>query len=212
MIGDGPERAKCERVVGDAGLLDRIRFVGRVPPEEVGGLLSQVHACLLMSDFEGLPLALLESMARGVVPVVRRIDSGIPELVLHEQTGLLVNEDPASAAAALTRLACDSAVWSRCSISARHLISNRYSTDTSYRQWTELIGEMRRDSSAVFPLGIKRPIRLVLRNPDLETRYGKARHWWQRVACRVKRSLLSARDGRLLIGGTGNRAAPDQRS
>lgn len=43
-----------------------------------------------MPDFEGLPLALQEAMATGVVPVVREIESGVPELVHHESKGLVV--------------------------------------------------------------------------------------------------------------------------
>jgi colanic acid/amylovoran biosynthesis glycosyltransferase len=198
VIGDGPERAECERIVRDAGLGHRILLVGRVPPEEIGRHLAQMHACLLMSDFEGLPLALLESMAAGVVPVVRSIDSGIPELVFHEGTGLLVNEDPSSAAAALTRLAQDAELWSRCSYGARQLVINAYSADGSYRRWTELISEMQLDTSAVFPLEMARSMQLVLRNPDLETKYGNAQPWWHRVGWHAKRLLLGTPDDRPL--------------
>jgi len=57
-----------------------------------------------MSEFEGLPTALLEFMAAGVVPVVRAIERSIPELVHHERTGLLVGIDLPEAATASFRL------------------------------------------------------------------------------------------------------------
>jgi glycosyltransferase involved in cell wall biosynthesis len=42
---------------------------------------------LLIPDFEALPLALLEAMATGILPVVRAIKSGISEVVHHESKG-----------------------------------------------------------------------------------------------------------------------------
>jgi hypothetical protein len=101
-----------------------------------------------MSDFEGLPIALLEAMAAGVVPVVRRIPSGIPELVEDGRTGLLVSEDPHEAATALRRLAGDPALWRRCSSAARELVSTRYNADASYRQWRRLLEDLDRQGTA----------------------------------------------------------------
>lgn len=63
VIGDGPEREACQQLVLQAGLTDRIHFLGRVPPDQVPALLARSQAILLMSSFEGLPLALLEAMA-----------------------------------------------------------------------------------------------------------------------------------------------------
>jgi colanic acid/amylovoran biosynthesis glycosyltransferase len=71
-----------------------------------------------MSDFEGLPVALLEGMAAGVVPVVRSIPSGIPELVHHEKTGLLVPNEPTQAAEALIGISRDPALWQHCAMPA----------------------------------------------------------------------------------------------
>ena len=45
---------------------------------------------LLIPDFEALPLALLEAMATGILPVVRAIKSGISEVVHHESKGFFV--------------------------------------------------------------------------------------------------------------------------
>lgn len=139
LIGDGYARAACEQQVAEAGLGGAISFTGPLPPSEVQARLLEAQAILLMSDFEGLPIALLEAMAAGVVPVVRRIPSGIPELVDHERTGLLVSEDPAEAARALLRLADDPGLWQRCSTAARDLVAQHYSDDGSYRQWRQLL-------------------------------------------------------------------------
>ena len=139
LIGDGYSRAACEQQVAEAGLSGSISFTGPLPPSQVQARLLEAQAILLMSDFEGLPIALLEAMAAGVVPVVRRIPSGIPELVDHERTGLLVSEDPAEAARALRRLADDPDLWRHCSTAARDLVAQHYSAEGSYRQWLQLL-------------------------------------------------------------------------
>lgn len=144
LIGDGYSRAACEQQVAEAGLGGAITFTGPLPPSQVHARLLEAQAILLMSDFEGLPIALLEAMAAGVVPVVRRIPSGIPELVDHERTGLLVSEDPAEAAGALQRLADDPELWRRCSTAARDLVAQHYSADSSYLQWRQLLGDLDR--------------------------------------------------------------------
>lgn len=148
MIGDGPERDACQRRVRQAGLADRIRFLGRLPPEQVTPLLQRSQAILLMSDFEGLPLALLEAMACGVVPVVRIMASGIPELVHHEHTGLLVPNHPWRAAKALIRLQRDPLLWQRCSSSARSLVASSYRTDHGFGLWLRLVRTLARISMA----------------------------------------------------------------
>jgi|688.fasta_scaffold05340_13 colanic acid/amylovoran biosynthesis glycosyltransferase len=153
LIGDGPDRAACEQLVHQAGLAGRIHFHGRVPPKQVQPLLQRSQAILLMSDFEGLPVALLEAMAAGVVPVVRAIKSGIPELVLHEETGLLVQNDPAEAAAALVRLVREPELWLHCSSEARARVLNYYSAEHCFALWTRLIMD-RNNTGCQFPINI----------------------------------------------------------
>lgn len=155
LIGDGPERQACQRQVHQAGLTDRIRFLGRLPPEKVSPLLQQSQAILLMSAFEGLPLALLEAMACGVVPVVRTMASGIPELVHHEHTGLLVANAPRHAAAALLRLQRNPHLWQHCSSSARRLVASSYNVQDGHGRWLQLIERQQtapRPARPLFPL------------------------------------------------------------
>ncbi|PSB39523.1 glycosyltransferase family 4 protein [Aphanothece minutissima] len=160
LIGDGYARPDCERQVAEAGLAGAIDFSGSLPPGEVKARLLDAQAILLMSDFEGLPIALLEAMAAGVVPVVRRIPSGIPELVEDGRTGLLVSEDPDEAARALRRLADDPALWRRCSTAARELVSTRYNADASYRLWRRLLEDLdqqgRAAPSSPYPVPCRR--------------------------------------------------------
>jgi glycosyltransferase involved in cell wall biosynthesis len=154
MIGDGYLREACQQQVREAGLEKIITFTGQLAPRGVQQVLNDCQAILLMSDFEGLPVALLEAMAMGVVPVVRAIRSGIPELVEHEVTGLLVNEDPEVAAAAVVRLAHDQSLWQGCSRRARELVERRYRFEATYGQWQKLLAELHQSCSLSYPVNI----------------------------------------------------------
>jgi glycosyltransferase involved in cell wall biosynthesis len=200
LIGDGYARSWCEQQVQAAGLSETILFTGSVPPEQVLAHLRESQAILLMSDFEGLPVALLEAMATGVVPVVRRIPSGIPELVQHEHTGLLVSEDPEDAARALVRLASDPVLWDHCSSAARERVQARYSAESSYRQWRQLLEALAQGRPAgapdPYPIGTHRIASLQGVDPILQAPYRRrsvlragVRQWLNTSLARAKHRI-----------------------
>ena len=186
IIGDGYARQACEDKVAAAGLTNVFTFTGRLSPTEVKSVLHSCQSILLMSDFEGLPVALLEAMASGVVPVVREIPSGIPELIHHEQTGLLVSDDPKSAAAALIRLAGNPSLWRHCSNAARRLVLERYNESRSYSSWLELIQALHQCSSPNHPLQFHKKIDLRHVDPLLHAPYQSTAGFKDRI-----RKLLS---------------------
>ncbi|MDI9406535.1 MAG: glycosyltransferase family 4 protein [Chitinophagaceae bacterium] len=182
LIGDGPDRTACEQLVHQAGLEGRIHFHGRIPPEQVQPLLQRSQAILLMSDFEGLPVALLEAMAAGVVPVVRAIESGIPELVHHERTGLLVGNDPAEAAAALVRLSREPGLWQRCSTQSRALVEGGYGADQCFERWLAVMEQQRGPARPTFPIrtaGLRRL--LPHADPRFQSQYQPPPSRWSRL-------------------------------
>ena len=177
LIGDGYSRQGCEQQVRDAGLADRIRFSGRLPFAGVQEILLQSQAILLMSDFEGLPVALLEAMAAGVVPVVRSIPSGIPEVVRQGDTGLLVSDDPDQAAAALTALAEDPVLWQRCSAASRQLVEDRFSSDHCHGQWLALVRQLQATGKPTYPIEGLHGVRLSKLSPLLKAGYRRPQNW-----------------------------------
>lgn len=182
LIGDGLDRAACQQLVLQAGLTDRIHFHGRVPPEQVQPLLQCSQAILLMSDFEGLPVALLEAMAAGVVPVVRAIESGIPELVHHERTGLLVGNDPAEASAALLRLSRESDLWQRCSRQSRAQVEAGYGADQCFARWLAVMEQQPGPAPPLFPIPTTDLRRLLpLADPRFLSQYPSAPTLWSRL-------------------------------
>lgn len=114
IIGDGEERAALTSEFERRGLADDVKFWGWLSPEEVRARLLALDVFLLLSDYEGLPVALLEAMAHAVVPVVTEIESGNVELVRDGENGLVVAVGDAEAAAArLQLLAGDAGLLNR---------------------------------------------------------------------------------------------------
>jgi colanic acid/amylovoran biosynthesis glycosyltransferase len=116
LVGDGPLRPQVERTIHELGLDDVVCLHGAVPQDEVTRLLRLSTMLVLPSivardgQMEGIPVALMEAMAAGL-PVVASSLSGIPELVRHEDNGLLVAPgDAAALGAALERLIGDPAL------------------------------------------------------------------------------------------------------
>ena len=98
IAGDGPARPDLERQAAALGLAERVSFVGWVVPERVPALLNTATVVVMPSRREGFGLVALEAalMAR---PVVATRVGGLPEVVAHDQTGLLVAPDDSHALA-----------------------------------------------------------------------------------------------------------------
>jgi glycosyltransferase involved in cell wall biosynthesis len=98
IAGDGPEReALKQRAAGSS----TIRFVGPLNSTEVAARMRSASAFVLPSRVEALGLTVLEAMASRL-PVIASEIGGVPELVRHTETGLLVpTENPDALGAAL---------------------------------------------------------------------------------------------------------------
>lgn len=100
-IGEGGERAALERDIAAAGLGDRFHLLGF--RTDARALLPQMTLAVLPSALEGLGTFLIEAQ-RLEVAVIGSAAGGIPEIIEHERTGLLVPPgDSAALAAAIAR-------------------------------------------------------------------------------------------------------------
>lgn len=105
VAGEGPSRAFLEREIAARGLGDRFFLLGR--RDDVPEVLADLDVFALSSDFEGMCLAVAEALAVGT-PVVATEVGGVPQTVVHGETGLLVPpRDPDAIAAAINRLLAD---------------------------------------------------------------------------------------------------------
>ncbi len=102
VVGDGPERAPIEAAIRNLNLGGNVTLTGQQPSAEPFYGIADVAA--LSSRTEGSPNALLEAMAAGVPAVATRV-GGIPEIVQHGESALLVPPgDPGALAAAMLRI------------------------------------------------------------------------------------------------------------
>ena len=129
LVGDGPLRASLERAARDSGVAELIEFAGELPPAEVRTRLEKADLFCLPSFSEGLPISIMEAMAVGV-PVVTTWIAGIPELAEDGVTALTVPPARSDAlAAALHRLASDTALRLRLSRGARSKVEEQHDQD-----------------------------------------------------------------------------------
>jgi glycosyltransferase involved in cell wall biosynthesis len=87
LIGGGPGMPAMQGLAGELGVADRIRFLGQ--RMDVHQLLADAQLAVLISNWEGLPLSVLEAMRAGL-PVVASDVGGIAETIRDGQTGYVV--------------------------------------------------------------------------------------------------------------------------
>ncbi len=90
IVGDGPQRTELESQFAGEGLNKYVNFTGWLMAEQVKVMLTSLDLFVLLSDYEGLPVALLEAMAHGVVPLVTNIESGNTQLVRDGANGFVL--------------------------------------------------------------------------------------------------------------------------
>lgn len=113
IAGSGPERDALERLANDLGVAGSVRFTGRLDVAALPELYRSATLCVNPSRVDNTPNSLLEAMASGV-PIVSTNVGGVPFLVEHERTALLVPPaDPEAMAAAVLRLHDDAALAER---------------------------------------------------------------------------------------------------
>ena len=132
LVGTGPCQLALHAQVARLGLHEHVVLHGALPQSRVREVVRSAAAfaapCVVAADGNraGLPTVLLEAMALGT-PVVGTPVTGIPEVVRHDDTGLLVPErDPQALAAALADLLDDAALRTRLAGRARLLVEAEF--------------------------------------------------------------------------------------
>ena len=104
LVGDGLERAALEALAQELGVSDKVLFTGTV--RDVSARLRAADVFILPSHYEGFPNALCEALAHGLAVVSTHTEFFPGDLVVQEQSGLLVAPgDVQSMARAMARLA-----------------------------------------------------------------------------------------------------------
>lgn len=89
VAGSGPELANLQALVSTMRLNDAVRFSGRIDNARIPALYASADCMLNSSTVDNMPISILEAFASGV-PVVSTRAGGIPDMVEHGVSGLLV--------------------------------------------------------------------------------------------------------------------------
>ncbi|MBI5563098.1 MAG: glycosyltransferase [Deltaproteobacteria bacterium] len=127
VVGDGPERAALEEKAVALGIADLVMFLGYVDDVEARFLIS--HLYLTASRGEGMPLTVLEALARGL-PVVASNVTGNKDTVINGKTGYLFDiGSPQEAADKICSIMKDDRLRSELSRNARKDAVERFSSE-----------------------------------------------------------------------------------
>ncbi len=147
IAGDGPLRQTLERQVALLALGEHVTFRGEIRNEDVPAWLATLDIFVLAcrtdarGDMDGIPVAIMEAMAHHV-PVVSTRLSGIPELVIHRQTGLLAEPGDAAGLAAQIRALIDDPAWrQRLARQAHRHVSVEFGVETNIARLASVFRE-----------------------------------------------------------------------
>jgi glycosyltransferase involved in cell wall biosynthesis len=147
VVAGGGDATSLRRMAMDAGIGERVRFVGWLGPADTMALLARAAMLILPSYREGLPLVLLEAASLGI-PAVAAISGAIPEVFTPDETALLVEAgDITGLARSIGRLIDDPALRDRIGQNARALYDRSLS-----------IGMFRQRMIGIYDAHCRRPI------------------------------------------------------
>ena len=147
IIGSGPLEDDLRALAANASP-STIEFAGKQPHQRVFEALEQADIFLLPSvtaangDMEGVPVVLMEAMAKGVLVLATR-HSGIPELVEDGVSGMLVEErDDAAIARALDEIASGRVDIRSMRIAARHKVESMFDNAALDRELIDIASSL----------------------------------------------------------------------
>ena len=174
IIGDGPLRDTLQQAIDAAGLQAQVRLTGALPQQEVRTRINRATLFVLPSvlladgNADGIPVALMEAMACGAAAISTRV-SGIPELIHHEENGLLVSPgDAAELADAMARLLGDAPLRTRLAEAARRTIVQDFDADIEAGKLLALIRRKQHTAAPAAEAAPGQPRRVMLMTDEME--------------------------------------------
>jgi glycosyltransferase involved in cell wall biosynthesis len=123
IIGDGSYRQKLQKELNE-----NVIFYGRKTSDEMVKIYKNMDIILLTSEYEGLPLVLLEAMSMGVVPIVSNFKSGIDELLNNSNSRVVNIGDIQSFVNNIETLFLDENLLFKLKINCQSTIQKKYSS------------------------------------------------------------------------------------
>lgn len=154
IVGTGEIEMSLRKTLDAMDLHDSVRLTGALPQREVKSMLREAAVfaapCVVGEDGnrDGLPTVLLEAMAMGT-PCISTPVTGIPEILKHDDTGLLVDcSDPYALAMAIESLLCDRSLSQRLARNARTVIEQQFDIDTNARTLRDMFADVANSSAS----------------------------------------------------------------
>ena len=142
MLGDGQLRSQLEALARSFGVSETVKFAGW--QLDLPLVYSAIDIVVLSSLNEGTPVAIIEAMAAGL-PVVATSVGGVPDVVHHQRTGLLVPpRDPDQLAGAMSTMAGNEGLRAELGAAGRREALDRFS-----------IGRLASDVDALYRDGLR---------------------------------------------------------
>jgi glycosyltransferase involved in cell wall biosynthesis len=138
FLGDGPDRIKVKEMAKLLGLIN-VRFEGFVDPVPY---YKEASIICMTSDYEGFPLVLPEAMQFGVVPITFNNWTSLKDIVINQETGILIpTDDMSDYTAKLEQLLSNPALRKRISSGAREY-SKRFYIEEIGPRWFQLFNDL----------------------------------------------------------------------
>lgn len=138
IYGNGSRQIQVEQIINTISN-HKVKFKGAVKPSEIQFEMSKHNIFTLMSDYEGMPIALMEAMACGLVPVCLSELSGVNEIIEHGVNGFIVENRTSDYQLKLQILQKDHLLWQKMSENAIKTIKDKYSSDITHKKWAKLL-------------------------------------------------------------------------
>lgn len=146
IYGDGPAVPAVREILNTTGKGLPVQFKGKLQSTEVQDHLLQNQVFVLLSEFEGLPITLMEAMGCGLVSICSNMRSGISDLITNNVEGILIDDRKDEFVAAIRKLKENAGLWKQMSQAARQKIIISYSIETCSDQWIDLLKQLVADA------------------------------------------------------------------
>ena len=194
IIGDGGQRVELLQRLESFLASGQVQYLGALRNDQVLQNLENQDVILLTSEYEGMPICILEAMSRGCIPIVTAIRSGIPELVQDGYNGFVVGiGDAAAFADRIGLLSRDLTLRRLTSSRAAQTIAERFNIQKMTDEYLQFFQSLQKQMDRG---DFQRPKNQILIPPDLNL------SWKQYLPASVRRLGIHSRRFFRKITGT----------
>ena len=170
LYGYGPngEDERMHEIIATHNAEESVIIKGLIKNSKLQKEISNKHVVVLMSEYEGLPMALIEAMAVGLVPVCLSEESGVNEVVKHNKNGIIIKNRDQDFIDALMELNLDIKKWKLFSEASIKTIDSNYSNDVEGAKWLNFLNDIYVNQPRIKkPFVLPKKIRLPKKNEKI---------------------------------------------